>query len=117
MAYENDKPLTNGPLCLVQGTWLKVIVLTEIIDKVFKVNKNRNRKLLLAEGEWDEVLGLPVVESSTSSQVDPVVKVTISIKVFKSINLIVTNMERWFPYASTSNLFLSLGGETQPKLV
>ena len=51
MAYENDKPLTNGPLCPGQGTWFKVVVLMEITDKCFKVNKNRKWKLFMAEGD------------------------------------------------------------------
>ena len=42
MAYENEKPLTNGPLCHGQGTWLKVIILMEITHKVLKVIKPGN---------------------------------------------------------------------------
>ena len=83
----------------------------EIIDKFLKVIKNRKWKLLLVEGDWNEVFGLPVVESSISSWVDLVIKVIISIRVFKSINLMVTNAKRWFPYTSMPNLLLSFGSE------
>ena len=48
----------------------------------------------MVKGDWDEVLGLPVTEPSVSSQVDPIIKVTISIRFFKGINLMVTNTER-----------------------
>ena len=108
MAYENDRPLTNGPLCPGQDTWLKVILLMEITDKVFKVNKNRKWKLLMAKGDWDRVLGLPVVESSKSSWIDPYVPVTVTVRVSKSINFIVANTESWSSSTNTSNLFLSL---------